>query len=233
MRAPSLRTLASVAARRGMRMRRFDFVAAYLQGELEAGETVYCLPPPGYENERIGSDGRPMIAKVVKPIYGMSQAGRRWQRTLFPWMKDNGFTQTDGDSCVFRKVRKDEKGAITDELIVGCYVDDLCVCHGSTSDGSLYAEFVQALESRFQVEDEGELSDLLGIEFEFKDGHVKLHQKQYIERLVKTYLPDGVPAKVQKGSTPCDVNLPLHVANALSSTDVPDASLLKLSLIHI
>ena len=36
-----------------------------------------------------------------------------------------------------------------------------------------------------------------------------------------------MPAKVQKGSTPCDVNLPLHVANALSSTDVPDASLLK------
>ena len=35
---------------------------AYLQGELEDGETVYCLPPPGYENERIGSDGRPMIA---------------------------------------------------------------------------------------------------------------------------------------------------------------------------
>ena len=34
----------------------------YLQGELEDGETVYCLPPPGYENERIGSDGRPMIA---------------------------------------------------------------------------------------------------------------------------------------------------------------------------
>ena len=34
--------------------RRFDFVAAYLQGELEDGETVYCLPPPGYENKRIG-----------------------------------------------------------------------------------------------------------------------------------------------------------------------------------
>ena len=39
----------------------------------------------------------------------MAQAGRRWQRTLFPWMKDNGFAQTDGDTCVFRKVRKDEE----------------------------------------------------------------------------------------------------------------------------
>ena len=95
MRAPSLRALASLAARRGMRMRRFDFVAAYLQGELEDGETVYCLPPQGYENERIGSDGKPMVAKVVKPIYGMSQAGRRWQRTLFPWMKEQGFVHAE------------------------------------------------------------------------------------------------------------------------------------------
>ena len=65
-----------------MRMRRFDFVAAYLQGQLESGEAVYCHAPPGYE--RFDTDGCPMICKVVKPVYGMAQAGRRWQRTLFP-----------------------------------------------------------------------------------------------------------------------------------------------------
>ena len=64
--------------------------------------------------------------------------------------------ERESDGAAFGK-----SGEVADELIVGCYVDDLCVCHGSTSDGSLYAEFVQALESRFQVEDEGELSDLL------------------------------------------------------------------------
>ena len=115
-----------------------------------------------------------------------------------------------------------------DELIVGCYVDDLCICHGPTCEKSLYSDFVKALEARFDVEDEGELSDLLGIEFEFSEGHVKLHQKSYIERLVATYLPEGVPSNVQKGSsTPCDVNLPLHLANALSCTDEPDATLVK------
>ena len=60
---------------------------------------------------------------------------------------------------------------------MGCYVDDLCVCYNSDGSGSLYAEFVEALESRFEVEDEGQLSDLLGIEFEFADGYVKLHQR--------------------------------------------------------
>ena len=41
-----------------MRMRRYDFVAAYLQGELLEGETVYCFAPPGYE--RKGADGKDM-----------------------------------------------------------------------------------------------------------------------------------------------------------------------------
>ena len=32
-----------------------------------------------------------------------------------------------------------------------------------------------------------------------------------------------MPAKVQSNKTPCDYELPLHVANALPSTDTPDA----------
>eukprot|EP00965_Chrysotila_dentata_P171715 5666521-Pleurochrysis_carterae.AAC.1 len=38
MRPTSLRALASMAAQHNMHMRRWDFVAAYLQGELQDGE---------------------------------------------------------------------------------------------------------------------------------------------------------------------------------------------------
>eukprot|EP00966_Prymnesium_polylepis_P045965 1063955-Prymnesium_polylepis.1 len=31
----------------------------------------------------------------------MAQAGRRWQRSLFPWLLDQGFTQHDADECAF------------------------------------------------------------------------------------------------------------------------------------
>eukprot|EP00965_Chrysotila_dentata_P100581 3323973-Pleurochrysis_carterae.AAC.1 len=99
MRATSLRTLASLAAQRGLSMRRWDFVAAYLQGELEQGELVHCHPPPGYET--IGPDGKTRICRVVKPIYGMAQAGRRWQGSLFPWLTSWGFRQSHSDPCVF------------------------------------------------------------------------------------------------------------------------------------
>eukprot|EP00965_Chrysotila_dentata_P061437 2034934-Pleurochrysis_carterae.AAC.1 len=80
-------------------LRRWDFVAAHLQGELEQGEVVYCHPPPGYET--IEPDGKTRICRVVKPIYGMAQAGRRWQRSLFPWLTSWGFKQSHSDPCVF------------------------------------------------------------------------------------------------------------------------------------
>eukprot|EP00965_Chrysotila_dentata_P006801 222374-Pleurochrysis_carterae.AAC.4 len=69
MRPTSLRALAAVAS--GMRMRRWDFVVAYLQG--------YAT---------LGADGRPRVCRVKKPVYGMAQAGRRWQPLLFPWLLD-------------------------------------------------------------------------------------------------------------------------------------------------
>jgi hypothetical protein len=93
MRASSLRVLCALGASLGLRMRRWDFASAYLQGSLLPvldGEVVYCSPPPGYGHQdphgssRIGSDGQPQICRVDKPIYGMAQAGHRWQRTIFP-----------------------------------------------------------------------------------------------------------------------------------------------------
>eukprot|EP00965_Chrysotila_dentata_P158439 5233382-Pleurochrysis_carterae.AAC.1 len=99
MRPTSLRALAAIASSAGMRMRRWDFVAAYLQGDLEQNKVVYCHAPPRYA--RIGTDGRPRVCRVEKPIYSMSQAGRRWQRSLFPWLLDFGFTQCGSDPCVF------------------------------------------------------------------------------------------------------------------------------------
>ena len=80
-------------------------VAAYLQGELEEREVVYCLPPPGANYSRLGKDGRPMICKIIKPVYGMAQAGRRWQRSLYPWLKEYGFKQISPDSSVFTLAR--------------------------------------------------------------------------------------------------------------------------------
>ena len=51
MRSGTLRTLSACAAQLGLGMRRWDFVAAYLQGELQEGEVVYCYAPPGHPSK--------------------------------------------------------------------------------------------------------------------------------------------------------------------------------------
>ena len=176
-----------------MKMRRYDFVAAYLQGELLEGETVYCYPPPGYEHK--GKDGRNQICRVLKPVYGMAQAGRRWQRTLFPWLLEFGFVQTHSDQSVFtlERTMQTPDGERRERIHVGVYVDDLAVVYSHDDQHSLYRSFISALEKRWNVEDEGELTDLLGIEFTRGDKFIELKQTKYIEKLATEHFPDGVP----------------------------------------
>ena len=100
LRTSSVRALFAYAARFGCKVRSVDWVAAYLQGELLEGEVVYCHMPAGYTQP--DKDGRPHILKIVKPIYGIPQAGRRFQRSIYPWLRSQGFCQLDdSDSSVW------------------------------------------------------------------------------------------------------------------------------------
>ena len=57
--------------------------------------------------------------------------------------------------------------------------------------------FKKALMQRFNVEDEGDLTDLLGIEFTRHESAVEIRQTAYIEKLAKEFFPDGVPSTAQ------------------------------------
>ena len=175
LKATSLRFLAATAAIQGLHMCRFDFVSAFLQGDLEPGEQIVCRPPLGYET--LGDDGNHKIWRVLKPIYGMQQGGRRWQRSLFPWFKALGFRQCEADNCVFVMT------AAGDALYVGCYVDDLYVLYLQDGAESLYASFTRELTQRWEVEDEGEVTDLLNIEISRQSASITLRQTAYIDKL--------------------------------------------------
>ena len=90
--------------------------------------------PSGYATGLVASNpsGADTVLCVEKPIiYGMTQAGRRWQRTLFPYLLRHGLVATECDPCVFtRPYRRREtvqtpSGPREETLIIGCYVDDL------------------------------------------------------------------------------------------------------------
>ena len=90
-------------------------------------------------------------------------------------------------------------GPREDTLIVGCYIDDLYIAYNSGDAVFLYTKFVLDLQSRWSVEDEGEVSVLLNVEITRVDGGVELRQTNfyYINKLLATWLPEGVPPRIQ------------------------------------
>ena len=222
LRYSSARGLFALAARNGCGVRSVDFVAAYLQGAFLEGEVVYTSLPAG--QEKFDSTGRPMVARVEKPIYGIQQAGRRLQRLLFAWLRDQGFAPHDeSDPCVFSKTAADGE-----TLVIGVYVDNLQVVHSAALDdhgrgpaGSLYNAFMDALQADWEITDEGPMEDLLGIEVRRNaDGSITLHQERYIQQLVKRFLPDGPSNRVQQNSLPYSSKLLEHLVEALAQ-DTP------------
>eukprot|EP00965_Chrysotila_dentata_P245561 6206629-Pleurochrysis_carterae.AAC.2 len=121
----------------------------------------------------------------------MAKAARRWQRFLFSWLLEYGFTQCKSDPCVFT-LSKSIAG-VEQRLILGCHVDDLFTLYSHDGEDSLYGHFTQALIQRWNVEDEGPVSDLLNVDIITSGDYVELKQEKYIAHPVAIYLPDGVP----------------------------------------
>ena len=96
-----------------------------------------------------------------------------------------------------------------EKLVLGVYVDNLQIVHSHPIDqeGTKVKELVEALQRDWDVEDEGIMRDLLGIEIRYNDdGSITLHQQTYIEKLVKEFLPYG-PSTGIKGNVPYSQNL--------------------------
>eukprot|EP00965_Chrysotila_dentata_P126412 4178685-Pleurochrysis_carterae.AAC.1 len=69
--------------------------------------------------------------------------------------------------------------------------------------------------NHWNVEDEGPVSDLLNVDIVASDDCVRLSQQNYIQYLVDTYLPDGIPPSFKASHAPATEDLPKHVDAAL------------------
>ena len=221
LRLSSLRTLIALAAGRGWPLQQVDFVAAYLQAELPASEVVYMTPlkgyPMGYGSHATsgpgGGDSKTpsKVLEVRRCIYGLKQSGRMWYQRLRSWLLSQGFTQECNDPCVFASADKD--------ILLGVYVDDLVV----TGPGDVKG-FVAQLASQFEVEDQGELSYILGTNVDRDQQGISVHQKRYIESLVERFLNDPTethetPAPKQLAELVTAVDLKCEEAPTLSGEE--------------
>jgi hypothetical protein len=84
-------------------------------------------------------------------------------------------------------------------LLIGCYVDDLVVISSHNDEYFLYHCFTTDMSKRWDVEDEGEVTDLLSVEISREDDHVVLRQSSYIAKLLAMYAPRRRPGEPLRG----------------------------------
>ena len=175
--------------------------------------------PAGYEEK--DETGRPYVFKVVKPVYGMQQSGRRLQRKVIPWLETVGLRQLDdSDNCVWCYDDPTGKEVFT----LGVYVDNLQVVHSAALDDegnaldkqSFYHKFITQLRSDWDIVDEGKMVDLLGIQIEYNSNlSITLHQSKYIDAMIDRFYPKGLPPSIAKSTLPFTKSIRENVIEAM------------------
>ena len=116
--------------------------------------------------------------RLKKSIYGLKQALRQWYLKFDQTIRNFGFKENVEDNCVYAKF-KNEKF-----IFLVLYVDDILL---ASSVVSLLLETKKFLSSKFDMNDLGEASFVLGIEIhrDRSKGVLGLSQKAYIEKSLK------------------------------------------------
>jgi hypothetical protein len=108
----------------------FDFNGTYLNGKLDDNEEIYMKPPPGYTSEG------EQVKHLLKSLYGLKQAGRKWYNTFSCALTDLGFQVNDADPGVFSSHVDDHT------TILAIHVDD---CLITSNSPELIADYKQKL----------------------------------------------------------------------------------------
>ena len=118
LRQSSIRLLVTVAAIFGFRIWSHDVRQAYLQSAQDLMRKVYLKPSKEFE---LSQDE---ILELVKPLYGLSDSGDYWNRTITRHLREDlNMNATVGDLSLFVKHIEDKLIGLT-----GIYVDDSLLC---------------------------------------------------------------------------------------------------------
>jgi hypothetical protein len=188
VRMDSLRAILALVPVLNLRVQQMDVKGAYLNGILQ--ETIYMRQLEGFE------DGTDRVAKLIKTIYGLKQAGHEWNKELDAKLRKHNYERTLSDPCIYIRRVGEEFGIIT------AWVDDLMLF---ASSEEMMQHMKDAIESEWEVTDLGEPSKIVGIEVTQAPGQLTISQTKYIESLLKK---EGM-ADANPVATPTDPHVKL------------------------
>ena len=203
----TFRLLCAIATLEGLTIRGADVRQAYIYGDWpEWMKKVLSHMPAGYDKYY----GNQLYCCEVGNLYGNPVAGRNWYNRLRRWTRENEYTQSQHDPCLFYK-ENEEGGRFY--LIV--YVDDIITF---SSCDSMYEEFASAFAKDFEWTDFGtDLHDFLSVRITQTPDSVSLDMQKYIEEAADEFFPGGIHHAY---TVPADKDLENVVYKAAVGKDV-------------
>jgi Reverse transcriptase (RNA-dependent DNA polymerase) len=129
----------------GMVTKSIDFSNAFVQAKLD--ESIFVHLPRGFSHD----DGQDVCLKLLKSLYGISQAPRLWFDHLRDKLLKCGLRQSSLDPCLF----------YGNNIYLVVYVDDVII---ASKDEKAIDALIAKLKTTSDFTDDGELSSFLGID---------------------------------------------------------------------
>ncbi|KAG7528000.1 GAG-pre-integrase domain [Arabidopsis suecica] len=119
--------------------------------------------------------------RLNKSLYGLKQSGRMWYNRLSEYLVREGYKNDPISPCIFIK-----KFANKGFVIIAVYVDDLNIL-GTSGE---IAQTVEYLKKEFEMKDLGKTKFCLGLQLEYVNNGILVHQKAYTEKVLKRFNMD-------------------------------------------
>ncbi|PNX75793.1 retrovirus-related Pol polyprotein from transposon TNT 1-94 [Trifolium pratense] len=196
----TVRILIALASLKSWHLHQLDVNNAFLHGELQ--EDVYMTIPEGVVAPKPNQ-----VCKLLKSLYGLKQASRKWYERLTSLLVQQGYTQSTSDYSLFT-LKHDH--SFTALLV---YVDDIILAGDSLSE---FARIKQILDREFKIKDLGQLKYFLGLEVAHSQSGISICQRKYCLDLLKdTGLIGSKPAP-----TPLDHSTKIHQDSSAAYEDI-------------
>eukprot|EP00903_Cladosiphon_okamuranus_P015234 g14080.t1 len=172
----SVRTVGCLVVRHDLFWDHLDVSTAFLYADIQ--ELVFVEQPPGFEVT--DEEGRKLVNKVNKSLYGLAQSPGNWFRTIDPVLVEIGFVPLKSDPCVYLY---DHNGV---QIYLTLYVDDLLLAGNDPDTMSMVKE---KLKKRFKMKDMGAVSLVLGMEIkrDREKGTLTISQEAYSKSVLERF----------------------------------------------
>ncbi|RXW15151.1 hypothetical protein EST38_g10703 [Candolleomyces aberdarensis] len=190
IRPVTLRYILSLGATLNAAIEQADAKNAYLNGVLPPNEIIYMhLPPILFEIHpelrqrltRAKSDGKSLVLRLWRPLYGTKQGGNKWYEELCFTLSKLGLTKSNADHALFYRVTSPNN-----YCLLGVATDDFTFV--ANSKGTVKA-LKGGMGEFMELVDMGELTWILGVDVrrDLQARTISLSQTAYINHILELF----------------------------------------------